>query len=112
MSIFPHPVTLRQAMETRAVRSILPTDLSSRMLSQLPVQVRQRAIISAGVQNTDFLTRVGEAVDRMVGGESNRATERTALRELGFDPHPVDTSELLKGGGGAKCATLEIRVPR
>jgi len=82
MSIFPHPVTLRQAMETRAVRSILPTDLSSRMLSQLPVQVRQRAIISAGVQNTDFLTRVGEAVDRMVGGESNRATERTALREL------------------------------
>ena len=32
-----------------------------------------------------------------------------ALRERGFDPHPVDTSELLKGGGGAKCCTLEIR---
>lgn len=32
-----------------------------------------------------------------------------ALREHGFDPHPVDTSELLKGGGGAKCCTLEIR---
>ena len=33
----------------------------------------------------------------------------TTLRELGFEPHPVDTSELLKGGGGAKCCTLEIR---
>ncbi|GIG22688.1 amidinotransferase [Cellulomonas chitinilytica] len=32
-----------------------------------------------------------------------------ALRERGFTPIPVDTSELLKGGGGAKCCTLEIR---
>lgn len=32
-----------------------------------------------------------------------------ALRERGYTPVPVDTSELLKGGGGAKCCTLEIR---
>ena len=31
------------------------------------------------------------------------------LRERGYTPIPVDTSELLKGGGGAKCCTLEIR---
>lgn len=31
------------------------------------------------------------------------------LTELGFEPRGVDTSELLKGGGGAKCCTLEIR---
>lgn len=31
------------------------------------------------------------------------------LREHGFEPFAVDTSELLKGGGGAKCCTLEIR---
>lgn len=31
------------------------------------------------------------------------------LREHGFEPVAVDTSELLKGGGGAKCCTLEIR---
>ncbi|MBC7306676.1 MAG: N-dimethylarginine dimethylaminohydrolase [Dietzia sp.] len=35
-----------------------------------------------------------------------------ALRERGFEPHAVDTSELLKGGGGAKCCTLEIRDAR
>ena len=31
------------------------------------------------------------------------------LRERGFEPIGVDTSELLKGGGGAKCCTLELR---
>lgn len=31
------------------------------------------------------------------------------LRERGYQTIAVDTSELLKGGGGAKCCTLEIR---
>ncbi len=31
------------------------------------------------------------------------------LQAAGFQTHAVDTSELLKGGGGAKCCTLEIR---
>jgi N-dimethylarginine dimethylaminohydrolase len=31
------------------------------------------------------------------------------LRERGYTPIPVPTTELLKGGGGAKCCTLEIR---
>lgn len=32
-----------------------------------------------------------------------------ALRERGFEPVPVDLSELRKAGGGPKCAMLEIR---
>jgi N-dimethylarginine dimethylaminohydrolase len=31
------------------------------------------------------------------------------LSARGFTPVPVDMSELLKGGGGAKCCTLELR---
>jgi len=40
-----------------------------------------------------------------------RAAARLAaqLRERGFEPIGVDLSELLKGGGGAKCCTLELR---
>jgi len=34
-----------------------------------------------------------------------------ALRERGYETVAVDTSELLRGGGGAKCCTLEIREP-
>ena len=32
-----------------------------------------------------------------------------AVAERGFVPVPVDLSELLKGGGGPKCCTLEVR---
>jgi N-dimethylarginine dimethylaminohydrolase len=31
------------------------------------------------------------------------------LHEHGFEPVPVDVSELRKGGGGPKCCTLELR---
>lgn len=31
------------------------------------------------------------------------------LRERGFEPVPVDVSELRKAGGGVKCCTLELR---
>jgi N-dimethylarginine dimethylaminohydrolase len=33
-----------------------------------------------------------------------------ALRERGYEPVGVDLSELLKGGGGPKCCTLEVRA--
>ncbi len=33
----------------------------------------------------------------------------TQLSERGFEPLGVDMSELLKGGGGPKCCTLELR---
>ena len=32
-----------------------------------------------------------------------------ALAERGFVPVPIEMSELLKGGGGPKCCTLEVR---
>lgn len=33
-----------------------------------------------------------------------------AVRDRGFEPIPLDLSELRKAGGSAKCATLEIRI--
>ncbi|MBN9102971.1 MAG: amidinotransferase [Pseudonocardia sp.] len=33
-----------------------------------------------------------------------------AIAERGFTPVPIDLSELLKGGGGPKCCTLEVRA--
>lgn len=33
------------------------------------------------------------------------------IADAGFEPVPLDLSELLKGGGGIKCCTLELRSP-
>jgi hypothetical protein len=82
MDVYPQPVDFKQALETRAVKAILPTGLDSAMLSQLPRPIRERALFSAGVQNVDFLTRVGESLDKLLAGSSDRATERTLLRQL------------------------------
>jgi N-dimethylarginine dimethylaminohydrolase len=38
-------------------------------------------------------------------GATNLAAQ---LREHGFEPIPADVSELLRGGGGVKCCTLEL----
>src|SRR5690554_4374910 len=41
---------------------------------------------------------------------ASRATGfESSLRERGYNPIGVDLSELLRGGGGVKCCTLELR---
>jgi N-dimethylarginine dimethylaminohydrolase len=41
---------------------------------------------------------------------ASRATDfERQLRERGYNPIGVDLSELLRGGGGVKCCTLELR---
>jgi N-dimethylarginine dimethylaminohydrolase len=42
---------------------------------------------------------------RQAGGLADK------LAAAGFEPVPVDMSELLKAGGGPKCCTLELRGP-
>lgn len=82
MNPFPVPIPLKDALGKRLVKAILPTTLDSEMLRTLPRAVRERAMFSSGVQNTDFLTRAAESINKIVSGQSNPAKERTMLREL------------------------------
>lgn len=80
--IYPHPVDFKQALQSRVLKSILPTGLDSAMLKTLPRAVRERAMFSATVQNVHFLEQAAAAVQRILAGETNKGTERTLLREL------------------------------
>jgi N-dimethylarginine dimethylaminohydrolase len=53
------------------------------------------------------LNAVSDGVHVVVAAQATGLIGELATR--GFDPVPVDMSELLKAGGGAKCCTLELR---
>ena len=53
------------------------------------------------------LNAVSDGRHVVLPAEANRLAAE--LAERGFVPVPVEMSELLKGGGGPKCCTLEVR---
>ena len=53
------------------------------------------------------LNAVSDGRNVVLPARATRLADQLALR--GFRPVPVELSELLRGGGGPKCATLEIR---
>lgn len=80
--IFPEPMPFREAMESRAVRQLLPTDLRTRLLAEIPAELRERAVFSAGVTNVEFLQTFSDLVDEMLDGKGDRATARAKMKEL------------------------------
>jgi len=82
-------IPFAEALRFASERKLLPTDMSSAELSELPVQVRQGAVFSAGVMETEVLQVVKDRIDTMASGLSqapgqlpNRASVRTELKEL------------------------------
>lgn len=81
----PFADALRYARERR----LLPNDMTSAELAQLPVEVRQGAMFSAGVIEADVLQLVQDRISTMASGLSqapgqlpNKASLRTELKEL------------------------------
>jgi N-dimethylarginine dimethylaminohydrolase len=66
-------------------------------------------LIEAKDEDADVLGLNAVSDGKHVVLPSAAAGLATSLRERGFEPIGVDMSELLKGGGGPKCCTLELR---
>lgn len=96
--IFRTPLPFSEAIDSRAVRSILPTDFRTQLLQQIPAQLRERAFFSAGVTNTEFLDRANSAIDDLVSGRVDRATKRAELKKLleslSYQPVPGEEGTL------------------
>ncbi|MBA4136765.1 MAG: hypothetical protein C0518_05560 [Opitutus sp.] len=80
--IFRTPLPFREALDSREVRSILPTEFRTRLLAEIPAQIRERAFFSAGVTNAEFLDRANTAIDDLLSGTVDRATKRLELKQL------------------------------
>ena len=90
-----------------------------RVIAYLPAPSTRRAGPSCGERYPDALIVTEEdaailGLNSVSDGRNvviaSRATGfETPLRERGYNPIGVDLSELLLGGGGVKCCTLELR---
>lgn len=80
--IFTEPKPFKEALEARAVKTLLPTELRTKDLALLEPAIRERATFAAGVTNANFLQRVDDAIAKLLSGSSDRATQRMELKRL------------------------------
>lgn len=79
---FAAPIPFREALESRAVRTLLPTDFRTALLDLIAPQVRERSIFSAGVTKAEVLQPVEDGINALITGTSDRATQRAKLKQL------------------------------
>lgn len=88
--ILTAPKPFVEAVQSREIRSILPTELRTDLLSTVPEQLRARSVFSAAVTQAELLQRGEQGIRAIAAGGADRATQRVALRELavslGYQP--------------------------
>lgn len=101
--VFSRPIQFSEALQSREVRSILPTNLSSAQLRlAMEPSIMERAMFSARVTNAEYLQEIDDVVRRMLNGEIDQATARTQLkvklRERGYEPDPAHRGKITDFG--------------
>lgn len=99
--IFTAPLPFKEAVQSREVRELLPTEFRTALLSELPAEIRERAFFSAGVTNAEFLQKASDQIDRMLSGLKEgeggleRAKARLELKQLlaSLDYQPAEGEE-------------------
>lgn len=80
--IFTAPLPFEEAIQSREVRQILPTDFRTALLQQIPAELRERAMFSAGVTNAQFLQDASDEIQDILDGKQDRATARLKMKQL------------------------------
>jgi hypothetical protein len=88
--IFGAPISFQEALQSREVRSILPTELGSAELERISSDLLERATFSARVANAEYLQEIEDVVREYVDGKIDLASARTQLKakleEIGYAP--------------------------
>lgn len=87
--LFDKPLPFAQALQSRAVRTVLPTTASSAAMSALPAEIRERAMWSARVTNVNLLDMLNDIISNNLqpeaaepGGFIDKGQARLMVREL------------------------------
>ncbi len=105
--LFSAPVQFAEAVQAKAVRSILPSSLSSAELERISSDILERALFSARTTNAEYLQTVSDVLDRYLAGDLDLATARLELKQklaaIGYVPDAVDE-------GGLKDLSSDERI--
>ncbi len=85
----------------------LPSAFDAAALAELERRYPDAIIVDEEEAAMLALNIVSNGRDVVLPARATRFAQ--TLRDRGFQPVGVDLSELLKGGGGVKCCTLELR---
>lgn len=96
--IFSQPIPFAEALAYLRQKAILPTDLSSRQLSQIAPALRERALFSARTDNARHLQTISAAIDDIVSGRISQPEARLRLQEsldaISYTPAPSQAGTL------------------
>lgn len=110
--LFDAPISFDAALDSRAVKALLPTEASARELQRLPAELRERSVFSARTRYASHLAQIDRIVNQVLdprfvydphtggkraaaAGESMsipkaRELLRASLDSLGYDPAGID----------------------
>lgn len=95
---FSAPVNFTAALESRRIRSILPTTLSSAELAQISEDILERATFSARVSYATILDEIDDLLNQILRGQLDDATARLRLQEklaeIGYLPAPGEFGKI------------------
>jgi hypothetical protein len=98
LMIFSAPISFAEALQSRAVRSVLPTDLSSAELAKISSDLLERALFSARVTSAEYLQAIKDVLDQYIDGKIDLASARLQLQQkldsLGYRPLPDEEGKM------------------
>lgn len=80
MPLFGRPIPFESALQSVAVRTVLPTTLNSEQYRKLGSEILRRTQFSAQVQSVDFLDQVAGVATDLATGKTSLATARAMLQ--------------------------------
>jgi hypothetical protein len=86
------PMPFQEAIDSRAVRSLLPTTGRTADFAKVKTAVKERAMFSATVDSAHQLQAYDDLINGMLDGQINTAQARVIMKEqlaaMGFEPDP------------------------
>jgi len=94
--LFDDPVSFDEAVQSRAVRELLPTTLSSHDLMKLAAEIREQGVFSARVPYVSHLMTLDDVINRIV--DPNVITQNGEMRPRGAGEYMTEARarELLR----------------